>query len=64
MSSNITKAEYNETVKNVFKPVTNKFSDVLHELYIDLAENEKLLEAESNIKRASVSNTLEAFRPS
>ena len=64
VSSNITKAEYNETVKNVFKPVTSRFSDVLHELFIDLAENEKLLEAEPNIKRASVSNTLEAFRPS
>lgn len=61
ISANIVEAVYNAIVDRVFSYATYKFSDMLEEVKIDLAESERLLEAEANVKRAYVSYQLTPF---
>lgn len=62
--SNIVLAEYNTIVAARMMDYEYKFSDMLEEVKIDLAENERLLEQEKNVKRAYVSIPKTEFRPS
>lgn len=61
-SSNIALVEYDSIVANILAKFEHKFSDELEEIKIDLAELERLMEKEKNVKRASVTNKLEEFK--
>lgn len=63
MSSNIIMATYNDIVAARMLDYEYKFSDDLGEVKIDLAETERLLEQEDNVKRAYLSRDLTKFRP-
>ena len=55
LNSNIVLAEYNDIVAARMLDYEYKFSDELEEIRIDLAETERLLEQEDNVRRAYIS---------
>lgn len=61
-ASSITLTNYTDIVANVFSKFEYKFSDELEEIRIDLAELERLLEKEENIKRANISAKISKFK--
>lgn len=63
-ASSLTLAEYNTIVANVLAKFEYKFSDDMEEVRIDLAEIERLLEKETNVRRARVEIPRKEFQKS